>query len=448
MFSFMLAAPSSGSGKTTLTLALLAELKRRGLKPCAFKCGPDYIDPMLHRAVLDVPCRNLDLFLSSENYVNLSFQSSADYGAAVVEAAMGFYDGLGGVSTEASAWHVADTLKLPVVLVVRPKGASLTLAAQIRGLTAFRDNSRIIGIILNDCRESLHNILKPILEAETGLKVLGYMPHIEGASLESRHLGLYTAGEIEDIQSKIELLRAQAEKNIDFDTLQKLCTIPDFEPILKKSAVSDVRIAVARDKAFCFIYEETLEALRNSGAELCFFSPLHDQSLPENIGAMYLPGGYPELHARELSGNTEMRQCIKTAIETGMPTVAECGGFLYLGASLEGADGTAYPMVGCLPGEAKNTGHLVRFGYSHIHADSDSLLFRAGDSFPVHEFHYWDSSDNGNALMSVKPGGKRSWSFGYVNQNLYAGFPHLYFAGSVLPERFTQAARAYLRNMK
>ena len=204
MIQFLVAAPCSGSGKTTLTCALLAALKRRGQDPCSFKSGPDYIDPMFHRAVLGVESHNLDLFFSAPEMVRALYaQAAAGHGAAVCEGAMGFYDGLGGVSDTASAWHLADTLGLPVLLVVQPRGASLTLAAQINGLKQFRTPSHLAGILLNDCAPHLYALLAPMLERETGLPVLGYLPHLPDAALESRHLGLKTAGEIADLQQKI-----------------------------------------------------------------------------------------------------------------------------------------------------------------------------------------------------------------------------------------------------
>ncbi len=204
MIQFLVAAPCSGSGKTTLTCALLAALKRRGQDLCSFKSGPDYIDPMFHRAVLGVESHNLDLFFSAPETVRALYaQAAAGHGAAVCEGAMGFYDGLGGVSDTASAWHLADTLGLPVLLVVQPRGASLTLAAQINGLKQFRTPSHLAGILLNDCAPHLYALLAPMLERETGLPVLGYLPHLPDAALESRHLGLKTAGEIADLQQKI-----------------------------------------------------------------------------------------------------------------------------------------------------------------------------------------------------------------------------------------------------
>ena len=448
MIQFLLAAPRSGSGKTTMTCALLMALKRRGCAPCAFKSGPDYIDPMFHRAVLGVESRNLDLFFSAPETVRTLYaKGAAGHGAAVCEGAMGFYDGLGGVSDRASAWHLADTLGLPVLLVVEPKGQSLTLAAELKGLDSFRTPSHIAGILLNNCTARMHALLAPMLEEETGLPVLGFLPKLPEAVIGSRHLGLYTAAEVENLQQKLALLADAAEEHIDWPRLLALCEKESpVLPVQPETPPARVRIAVAQDEAFCFIYAETLEAFRDAGAEVVFFSPLRDTALPENIGGLYLPGGYPELHARELSENTSLLREIKQKIESGLPTAAECGGFLYLGQSLTDAEGQSWPMVGVLPGEAKDAGRLVRFGYAALSADSDSMLFRAGESFPIHEFHHWDSTANGTALAAKKPVGGAEWRCGSVNEHFYAGFPHLYWAGTPLPQRFAAAAENYRRD--
>ena len=446
MVELMIAAPASGSGKTVLACALLAALKRRGLDPCAFKCGPDYIDPMFHRSALGVDSRNLDLFLSGEDTVRALYRRcGGGRGAAVVEGAMGFYDGLGGTTDRASAWHTAHTLDLPVLMAVRPKGASLTLAAQIRGLTAFRTPSHIAGLFLNDCSPMLAKSLTPMLERETGLPVLGYLPHMEEAVIESRHLGLRTAGEIEGLTARIGRTAQALDKTMDWDRLFQLSdrregkAVPSARP-----AAGGVPIAAARDEAFCFMYAETLDALRDAGAELLFFSPLHDERPPRNACGLYLPGGYPELYASRLADNTSMRRWVKEAVRRGLPTVAECGGFLYLGQNLQGTDGGSYPMAGCLPGDGVYTSRLVRFGYSQLTANEDSLLFRTGEAVPVHEFHYWDSTENGDSLTAVKPLTGRSWRCGFTNRRLYAAFPHLYFPGNPeLAARFVQAAREY-----
>ena len=445
MMQFLIAAPRSGSGKTTVTCAVLTALQRRGADPCAFKCGPDYIDPMFHRSALGVESHNLDLYLSAPDTVRrLYARYAAGHGAAVCEGAMGFYDGQG-LTTRASAWELADTLALPVLLVVQPKGSSITLAAELRGLLQFRTPSHIVGILLNDCSEALYKTLRPMLEAEAGLPVVGYLPHLPGCAIESRHLGLKTAGEIMDLQQKLEQLADALV--LDWAQLAALTDRPaPAAPLLDAPCAPAVRIAVARDEAFCFAYAETLDALRDAGAELVFFSPLRDAALPENIGGLYLPGGYPELHARELSENTSLLREIKRKIESGLPTAAECGGFLYLGQSLTDAEGQSWPMVGVLPGEAKGAGRLVRFGYAALSADSDSMLFRAGESFPIHEFHHWDSTANGVALAAKKPVGGAEWRCGSVNEHFYAGFPHLYWAGTPLPQRFAAAAENYRRD--
>ena len=460
MMQFVVAAPCSGSGKTTVTCALLAALKKRGADPCAFKSGPDYIDPMFHRTVLQVASHNLDLYFSPPETVRAIYARYAfGHGAAVCEGAMGFYDGQG-LTTRASAWQLADVLNLPVLLVVQPKGASVTLAAQIKGLAAFRSPSHIAGILLNDCSEKLYRMLQPMLEAETGLPVLGCLPHLPQAVIESRHLGLKTAYEITDLVQKIEMLADALV--LDWDKLAEitenalrpfgagkalapssasLCSAPSPD---RGKASRAPRIAVAKDEAFCFTYAETLDALRDAGAELAFFSPVHDTALPENTAGLYLPGGYPELYAGQLSANSAMLAAIRQAVESGLPTVAECGGFLYLGQSLEDTDGTVWPMAGVLPGSGYKAGRLVRFGYAQLTAPANSLLLQAGERVPMHEFHHWDSTANGTAFTAIKTA-KTQWQCGFANEHLYAGFPHFYWMGTPLPGRFVQAAVQYAK---
>lgn len=446
MIKFLIAALSSGSGKTAVTCAMLAALKKRGISPCAFKCGPDYIDPMFHRSVLGIQSHNLDLFLCEEQKLKRLYQNAVcGYDAAICEGVMGFFDGVGGTTDRASSWHVADALNLPVLLVLRPKGSSLTLSAQVKGMCGFRQNSHIAGLFLNDCSPMLFRSLAPMLERETGLPVLGYLPHMSEAAFESRHLGLYTAGEIGDLQQRIDVLAQTLEETTDFDRLLTLfATDKPSECGSVTETPAKTKIAVAQDEAFCFVYAETLAALRQAGAEIVPFSPMRDTALPKDIGGLYLPGGYPELYAQTLAENVSMRQAIKEAIQAGLPTVAECGGFLYLGQSLQNENGTAYPMVGALPGHGVKKDKLVRFGYATMTAQTDSLLFAKGQQIPVHEFHYWDSTENGDAFFAQKPISARSWSCGFANPSLYAGFPHLYFwSNPKCAARFVQAAVQY-----
>ena len=446
MKTLMIAAMQSGAGKTVTTCALLAALKKRGLRLQAFKCGPDYIDPMFHERVLGVASRNLDLFLQGEAAVKRTFsRAGADF--ALIEGAMGYYDGLNNTD-EASAFALARLTKTPAVLVVSPKGSGLTLAAQIRGLAGFRPDNGIAALILANCPEARAAALAPVLEKETGLPVAGFLPPMDEARFESRHLGLMTAAEIGNLEARLEKLGDTAEHCMDLDRLVGLAGSWETDYGCKRAGQpARVRIAAARDEAFCFTYADNLDALREAGAEPVFFSPLHDTALPEADG-LYLPGGYPELHARALSENTSMRLSIAAAIARGIPTVAECGGFLYLQEMLEDMSGQAYPMCGVLPGRGYKTTRLQRFGYLKLRAEEDSLLFRAGEAIPAHEFHYWDSTENGAALLAEKADG-RIWRCGYASPTLYAAFPHLHFDGETpLAQRFVKACETWKASMK
>ena len=439
MKRIMLSAMHSGAGKTVAVCALLAALKRRGTDVRAFKCGPDYIDPMFHTRVLGVPSRNLDLFLQGEDGVRRALQQCSGE-IAVLEGAMGYYDGVAGTA-DASAWDVAAKTDTPVILVLRPKGVGLSLAAQVRGMLQFRQPSQIAGLLLTDCRAHLADYLTPVLERETGLPVLGYLPPMEEAVFDSRHLGLQTPDEIEALSARFETIAAQLERTVDLDRLLSLAADGETASAEMHPDTTVCRIAVARDEAFCFTYADSLDALRNAGAELVFFSPLRDKTLPSEINGLYLCGGYPELYAEALSKNETMRASVFDAVQKGIPTIAECGGFLYLQTTLEDAEGAAQPMCGVLPGAGVRTSRLQRFGYAWLESGTDSMLFRAGERVPVHEFHYWDSTENGSDLRAVKPDG-RQWSCAFAAPRLYAGFPHLPLGGETpLAERFVRTCR-------
>lgn len=448
MLKVMITAVASNSGKTAVTCGLLSLLKDKGFDPCAFKCGPDYIDPMFHRSVLGISSNNLDVFLAGEDGVKKVFERQCKgHRAAVCEGVMGFYDGVKSADGEAwdyaSAHHVADLLDIPAVLVVRPKGAALTMAAVIKGAAEFRTPERICGVIFNDCSEAYYSMYGQMIERESGIPVLGYVPHMEEADFESRHLGLMTAEEIDDLSERVSRIGNKMEETIDLERLFEVTGADGDEPAEAEetaNAVSDVRIAVARDEAFNFIYAETLTALEEAGAEILFFSPLRDERLPDDIDGLYLPGGYPELYGKQLSENRSMLESIREAVKGGLPTIAECGGFLYLSESLEDSEGHEWPMAGALPGHAKNAGKLVRFGYGHISSEEDNMLLRAGEQVPVHEFHYWDTTENGSDMTLTKVSNGKQWRFGYAGDTLYAGFPHLYIANG-LAERFVDTCK-------
>ena len=441
MRQILLTAMHSGAGKTVVTCTLLTALKNRGMDVHAFKCGPDYIDPMFHKEVLGVPSRNLDLFLQGESGVQSTLsRNGGDF--AVMEGTMGYYDGLN-ATDEASTWAVAHTLHCPSILILKPQGSALTTAAQVKGLLQFREESYLSAILLDGCKASVAERLSQMLERETGLPVLGFLPPMKEAELPSRHLGLFTAGEITDLRSRFDTLARQMEQSVDMDALIQLSSETALSKPVDKTQKKHCAIAVSRDEAFCFLYEDNLDALQRSGAELLFFSPLRDGALPSTADGVYLCGGYPELFAKQLAANTGMRQSIRSAVTCGMPTVAECGGFLYLQQCLEGNDGDSSPMCGVFSGTGVKTGTLQRFGYLVLSGESDSLLFRKGEAVPAHEFHYWDCTENGTDLLAQKADG-RSWRCGFTGETLYAAFPHIHFGGELpLAERFAEACIRY-----
>ena len=444
----MLAGTASGCGKTTLTCGLLRLLTRRGLRVQACKSGPDYLDPTFHTKVLGVPARNLDLFLGGEDLARtLLAEGGEGVDLTVIEGAMGFYDGIA-TSDEASSYALARATETPVVLVVDARGRALSTAAEVAGFVRFRNPSQIAGVILNRVSSSYYPQLKAAVEREAGVSVLGYVPRLEGALLESRHLGLVDAVEVTDLQRRVDLVADALEQSLDLEALLKLAhEAPSlaYDPLPSPvPQAGGPLIAVACDEAFSFYYHDCLDILRRLGARIAFFSPIRDDRLPEGACGLYLGGGYPELHARELSNNTDMRGAIKEAITAGMPTIAECGGFLYLHETLEDVSGEAWPMVGALAGAAVKGERLGRFGYVTLTARHDGLLAQEGASLPAHEFHYWQTSRHDEAFRAQKPQSVRGWDCGVQSATLYAGFPHLYLPGRPqAAERFLAACSAF-----
>lgn len=444
----MLAAPASGSGKTTLTMGLLQVLATRGLRPSACKCGPDYIDPMFHREVLGVGGCNLDLFFTAPDVLRGLFaQAAAGSGISVLEGVMGYYDGIGDTAL-ASSWQVATETETPVLLVIQPKGAFLSTAALVKGFAEFRRPSRIAGIVLNRCGRSYSDKLAPVLERETGLRVYGGLPDVPEASIDSRHLGLTTPDAVDSLREKIALLTDRIEEFLDVDGIIELAesapkcsgSLPAIVPV----PGAPVRIGVAWDNAFCFYYRENLDLLQAFGAEPVRFSPLRDGALPPDLAGLYLGGGYPELYAEELGENASMRESVARAVRSGMPTLAECGGFLYLQEWLDDADGVGHPMARAIPGRAANAGRLRRFGYAVMTAEVDTMLSDRGRELRAHEFHHWDSDNPGAAFTAAKPAGGSRWSCIHADRKLHAGFPHLYFwSDPEIARRFVSAAMEY-----
>ena len=464
----LLAAGASGSGKTLITCGLLQALVNRGKKVASFKCGPDYIDPMFHSRVIGTKSRNLDTFFTDGEMVRyLLTENASDCDIAVIEGVMGFYDGVGGITDKASAYDLADTTDTPVIFIVNSRGMSISLAAYVKGFLEYRKNSHIQGVILNQMSPMLYPRMKKLLEEELGVQVLGYVPKVEDCVIESRHLGLVLPDEIPELKSRLEKLAGVLEKTLDMDAI--LALAENAAPVqLKEHCIHDaaknnvyawrlpekVRIGVADDEAFCFFYEDNFRLLRNMGAELVSFSPIHDRTLPEDLDGILLYGGYPELNGSLLEQNETMRQDVSQAIKQGIPCMAECGGFMYLHEEMEGMDGRFYHMAGVIPGKVYRTPKLSRFGYITLEKN-DSLpaadFFGNSDpgKIPAHEFHYFDSENCGSALHASKPASTRGWDCMHSRERLLAGFPHLYYYGNpCVPQTFLKKCLEYKRSRK
>jgi len=450
---FMLSAPKSGSGKTTLTCGILRALEQDRHKVAAFKSGPDYIDPMFHSKVVGTKSRNLDLFLlgggdkGAANARRLLAENSRDVSLSVLEGAMGFYDGIG-VTTEASAYDLAKATGTPVVIELDAKGAALSLAAQLRGFKDFRPDSNIQGFILNNANAGTYSFYKRVLEEETGLKGLGFLPYLKNCNLSSRHLGLVTAEEIVNLEQLLELLAEVVKKTVDLDGILKIAASAEpltYEP-LAVERLGKVRLAVAQDKAFCFYYQDVLDLFQKLGAEIVPFSPLQDKEVPASDG-LYIGGGYPELYAPDLSANKSMLASLKKNVLSGKPCYAECGGYMYLQEHFQNKEG-CYDWVGALPGTVKMTGKLTRFGYIKLTARKDNLFCKAGETLTGHEFHYSESTVTGTDFHAVRANGQKEWDCVRAAADLFAGYPHLHLCGfPAAAANFVQACLDYKQRM-
>lgn len=433
----MFAATRSGSGKTTVTCGVLAALKKQNIKVQAYKCGPDYIDPMFHRTVLGIDTGNLDTFFADADAIGrILARDTKDAELIVMEGVMGYYDGVGGTTTMASSYELSKVTKTPVVLIVDAKGASVTLAAIIRGIMEYKKDSRIVGVILNRVSPMFYSRIRHVIETECGIPVLGYLPEDASFAVPSRHLGLLQPDEMQKQRDWVETVAKAARKTIDIDGILEIAAQAEMLQIQKATGETEkskfpagYRIGVARDAAFSFYYRENLRMLEDMGATLVYFSPLTDAHVSE-VDALIFGGGYPELYAKQLYENQSMRASVWQALEAGMPCHAECGGFLYLGKSLADAEGNVYEMVGFLDGAGFRTERLQRFGYVEL-ASQEADAFAVNTVLRGHEFHYWDSTDCGDACLAWKPLSKqKTYPCMVKKKGTFAGFPHLYYAGA------------------
>ena len=478
MAGFMIASPRSGSGKTMLVCGLIEAAKMRGLSPWSFKCGPDYIDGLFHRQVLGVDGGNLDSFFEEKNAMRAKYDRICREHFAITEGTMGYFDGLGGTTARASAWETASLLQIPVILAVDARGASLSLLALLKGFLEYErelGDSRICAVIFNRLSSAMYPRLKQLTEEQLGIRAAGYVPPLDFLTVGSRHLGLILPGEIPGLREQMGRLGDCLEETLDWDCLLAVSEVAAGErkqagaaapaerteqgdaPAPAEGAeqadgtaqaegLSPFRLGVAWDEAFCFYYRDNLELLKALGAELVYFSPLHDEELPLGLSGLLLGGGYPEQYAEKLSCGEPMRRSIAAAAEAGMPVLAECGGYIYLLEELEGMDGRSYPMAGVFSGRGRRKGKNSHFGYISLSCSGALPYLLPGEAVRGHEFHYWEcqGGEAELAMTAQKPVGGRSWPAVRFKKQVMGGFPHLYYPSCpAFAHRFARACREY-----
>ena len=454
--ALVIAGTHSGVGKTTITTGIMAALSKRGVSVQPFKVGPDFIDPGYHELACKVPSRNLDSWMLDSAYNrSLLVEHGRDKDIALVEGVMGLYDGSRDPDAGGSTAHMAKLLGAPVVLVVDARGMSQSAAAIVSGFEDYDRRLKIPGVILNRVGSEDHfRYLKQVIEERSGAQVLGYLPPDKGIAIPGRHLGLLTAGENRLTKTFISSITRLVECHIDLDLLLRMAApiAPHSLPERPAGEVADspalppVRIAVARDKAFCFYYQDNLDLLRQWGAELRCFSPLTDTALPKGIDGIYLGGGYPELYASDLAENRPLIGGIKRFAEGGGTVYGECGGLMYLGSFIRGFDRKRYRMVGLFPFTTAMEGRLTELGYCTLRARRTTLLTARGETAKGHQFRYSRIEgippSAGGVFSLRKASSGKIEREGFAFKNTLATYVHLHFgSNSTLARRFVSSCR-------
>ncbi|WP_456276168.1 cobyrinate a,c-diamide synthase [Bacillus sp. AK128] len=437
----IIAGTASGVGKTTITIGIMAALHKRGLIVQGFKCGPDYIDPAYHSAVTNRPSRNLDSWMLDEEVLKDIFirgQAGADI--SIIEGVMGFFDGESPTSNAGSTAEISSITDTPVILIVDCYSMARSAAAVVKGFQCFENDSRIAGVIANKVGGFGHfQLVKAAIEKECGIPVIGYLSKDTYIEMPERHLGLVPSIERGELDSYFNQLAETVEKTIDLDLLLRLAPPSKTLAITHHHSIftprkkqMQVRIAVAKDAAFNFYYQENLELLEAYGASLVYFSPLKGETLPEHVDGLYIGGGFPEEFADELSQNREVRESIKQAILNGLPTLAECGGFMYLAESMVTTSKQEYEMAGIIPGKVVMNPTLTSIGYREVKGEPGNYLLPDGVTAKGHEYHYSsyeanDMDDQSTFAYQTK-GYFKAGKEGYMRNHLIAGYTHFHFA--------------------
>lgn len=451
--AFIIAAPASGSGKTTVTLALMAALRARGLAVQPFKCGPDFIDPTLHRTVTGRVSRNLDIRMCGEQFVRECFAShSADADVSVIEGVMGMFDG-----GESSSAALARLLDVPLLLVLDAGKMAESAAAVVKGFESLDTGIRLAGVVMNRIGSDRHmRLVSDAVAAHCRTQVLGKFPKNANFAIPERHLGLHMGHENLFNAETLGRLAEAAEGGIDIDALLDDCRMPHGQCGQYGRSGPDgrngqavARIAVAMDDAFCFHYPDNLDMLEAFGAEIVPFSPLNNNCLPDGIDGVYLPGGYPELHIGALSANSFIRGAIHDWAMSGGVCYAECGGFMYLCDGMDDEDGFHRELAGIFPARPVMKPKLVSLGYREIETAADTFFGPAGTRLRGHEFHYSqiksmpDSAEPTDTALKTPVERIYRGADGYRVKNTVGSYVHIHFGSNPEAARNFVAACNY-----
>ncbi len=432
---FVLAGTGSGVGKTTFTIGLMKALQEKGKVVQGFKCGPDYIDPSYHTAVTGRVSRNIDSWMFSHDAVrDIVARASMDADISIIEGVMGFYDGKSPLSDEGSAADISVVTESPVILIVNCASMARSVAAVVKGFQLLSDKPNIVGVIANQVGSVGHyEIAKAAIEQECGIPVIGYLKRETGIDIPSRHLGLIPAIERGELDSFFDKLGALMAETIDLDLLLSLTKAPVLQEtgqLFATQPTKDICIAVAKDAAFNFYYEENLALLRAKGATVQFFSPLANEPVPAEADGLYIGGGFPEEFADTLAKNAIVKSSIREAITKGLPTLAECGGFMYLTEAITNSQGERHEMLGVIPGEVAMQTKLAALGYREIFGTTSNFLIGQDEQAKGHEFHYSSYSGTHETPAYETKGRFGNKQEGYQNGNLVAGYTHFHFVSN------------------
>jgi cobyrinic acid a,c-diamide synthase len=432
----VIAGTGSGVGKTTLTIGVMAALMKKGLTVQGFKCGPDYIDPSYHSAVTKRNSRNLDSWmLTKDTVLDIFTHGRKGSDISIIEGVMGFFDGKSPETNEGSTAEISMITKSPVLLVVNCESMARSAAAIVKGFQLFAEGPTIVAVIANKVGSEGHfQLVKKAIEQECHVPVIGYLKRELDIEIPERHLGLIPSMERGELDSFFDKLGTLVSETIDIDRLLELAVAEPLETshnssIFEKQRERVVKIAVAKDSAFNFYYPENLEIMEAKGIEIVYFSPLADEALPYDVDGLYIGGGFPEEFAQDLACNLKAKHSIKEAIENGLPTLAECGGFMYLTEFIETADKKKFEMVSVIPGSVCMQTKLAALGYREITGQNANFILE-DMSARGHEFHYSTfQAVEEDVPYAYETIGMRGVSKeGYLLHNLAAGYTHFHFA--------------------